>query len=79
MATPTPVKIDGYGTTLVSHHPDEDGTNHGLVIATFGSMRRDRGPAGPDGVESTWRLDLYTGEALDLAAALIHHARMALL
>lgn len=78
MDIPTAVKIDGYGTALVTDLPDEDDTGHGIVAATFENLRRDAGPPTNDGTRQTWRLDMYADEALAFAEALIHHARQAM-
>lgn len=78
MAQPIPVKITGYGTTLVSAVPGADDSS--VVRATFEQMLRADGhhdQATIDGelVTARWRLDLYPGEALALIAALADSLR----
>jgi len=84
MTDTTAVKIVAYGTTLVSHihgYPGDSEHTH-VVRATFENMRHadghhDTHDVNGQVIAAKWRLDLYVDEALELAEALIRHARAA--
>lgn len=78
----TPIRIVGYGTTLVSHIPGVGNIEDppGVVRATFESMcvadgHHDTTEVNGEVIVAKWRLDLFPNEALELAEALIRHAR----